>query len=795
MWRSYLSTALRSFAKNKASLVINLSGLVLGFTSFAVIGLYIHHERSYDAFHVKSDRIYRVTHNEKAGTPPGTRHVANVGPPVGPALKATFPQIEDAVRFRSTPERIVESGDKQFYEGRMFYVDPSVFNIFSFRLAKGDEQTALSLPNNIVVTEEMARKYFGNDDPLGKTLTIDHVTELKVTGVLAPFPDNVHLRFDFLMPFEAFKVPFGYPVTLESWGWISFHTYVLLNPGENAAALQAQLPEFVRAHWPPDRAEKFRMELQPLRDIYLGDVKHETVAGGNKTYLVVLALAGLMILAIAGFNFANLFSAASASRAKEMGVRKVIGARSKSVVVQLLGESLMISVLAALISLLILPLIETLLPSGLHVQVSASAIPYLSAIVVAVAICIGIVGGLYPSFFLSSFNMHSLLKGTFRTGKQGRSIRSGLILAQFSVSIMLVAAVFIVGDQVNYLLTKDPGYTKDELVLLRLPGDQLARRYPSLRNQLLSNSNVTAVSVGGGRMDGDNGSVPIVVEGVTPENGTPMAIDAVTFNFFKTIGITMLSGKEFSETSPADTLNGVIINQSAAQHFGWTPQTAIGKQMRVGNFAGNKEVIGVIPDFHFGPLHNKIAPLVVSYPRTQLQDVYVRFQTSNLSQLIESIRSDWAAVVPDLPFDFVFLSDHLAGLYRSEESFLLLFRLFAVISIAIACLGLYGLISQDIVYRVKEVGIRRVFGASEAGVTFLLLRKFVIIIALANLVAWPICWKLMNQWLSEFSYQQPMNLLIFPLSGILILFIAIGTVGFKTIRAAQANPIKSLRNE
>lgn len=296
-------------------------------------------------------------------------------------------------------------------------------------------------------------------------------------------------------------------------------------------------------------------------------------------------------------------------------------------------------------------------------------------------------------------------------------------------------------------------------------------------------------------MDGDNGNVPVVVPGVTEEGGIPMAIDAVTFGFFKTIGVTPLSGREFSESSPADTLRGVILNATAAKTFGWSAEESLGKRIRVGNFPGEREVIGVIPDFHFGSLRDKIGPLVISYPQTHLQDVYVRFRPHETESLVASVASDWQAVIPDIPFDYVILSDHLGGLYRSEQSFLMLFRLFAVVAMAIACLGLYGLVSQDVLYRVREIGIRKVLGASVSRLTVMLIRKFLVIVAVANLVAWPVCWQLMQRWLGEFTYHEPMSWLVLPLSGGLMLGIAVLTVGYKTVAAARANPVSSIRND
>jgi putative ABC transport system permease protein len=792
---NYILTAIRSIRKNKSSFFINFSGLLLGFICCGLIGLYVHHELSYDAVHEKGDRIYRVTHNEKAGEIPGHRHLGTVGPPVGPAFKETFPEVENFVRFRHTPDRIVRVGDKQNYEARIFYVDSTVFNVFTFPFQSGDPNTALNLPNSVVLTHETALRYFGNKPALDQEILLDNTTPLKVTGVLAPIPDNTTTKFDFLLPFNTFRVPFGYPVTLNDWGWISFHTYVLLRPGESAAELEDKIHEsIVSKHWKEDRAKGFRMELQPLRDIYLGDVKHEQLASGNKTYIAVLGFAGLLILLVAGFNFANLFAAISTSRAKEMGVRKVIGARNGSVVFQLIGESVMTSVAAGLTAILLLPLLQGYFPGNVSISGTTTEIYIIFAsVLIGIAVLTGLIAGIYPSLLLGNFSHLKLIKGSFKMSNTGIMIRKSLVFAQFAISIFLVSAVMIISSQIDFLLTKDLGYEKDELMILRMDGDRMSRNFPSLKTSLMQDPNVSGVSIGGGRMDGDNGNVPIYSDQFP--DGIAMSIDAVTFDFFKTIGVDLVAGREFTETQPADTTDGVIINEAAMKQLGWTLNDVIGKKVRVGQFPGDRQVIGVLPDFHFGTLHRAITPLVISYPRTRLQDIYVRFSTNDPVGLIAGIETRWKEIVPDLPFDFVFLNDHLTDLYNSERFFSTLFRFFAVAAIIIACLGLYGLVSQDVVYRTKEIGVRKVLGSTVSGISYLILKRFLVLVVLANIIAWPLCWYALSQWLNEFTYHQDINLLIFPLAGLTTASAALISVVYKTTAAAMANPVKSLRQE
>lgn len=782
MFQNYLLSALRSLKKHASSTFINFFGLVIGFTCCGLITLYLINELSYDRYNVNAERIYRVTHNEKTAEIAGVRHIPTVGPPVGPALKEKYPQVEEAVRFRYTHERIVRVGEVQNYEGRILYVDPSVFRVFTFEFLSGNPTTALSLPNSVVITKETSRKYFGEEPALDREILLDNNIPLKVTGVI-DVPPNTTLPFDVLLPFESFKVPAGYPVTLDSWGWISFHTYILLKPGSDPKELETMINnEFKAEHWQGDAAKKFKFELQPITDIYLGSIHnhHDKTASGNPIYITVLAIAGLVIVLVAAFNFANLFAATSASREKEMGVRKVIGAGKTNIVLQLIGEAVFLSLSASVVALAILLFFR---------DVSAN----FALAMIGVSILTGLAAGSYPSLLLGTIEHAKLLKGSFKTSGAGLAIRKGLVFAQFAISITLISSVFIISSQIEYIMNKDLGFKKDELLLLRMNGADMTKNLRALKLGLMQNPEVSDVSVGGGRMDGDNGNVSIVTE--TIPDGTPMPIDAATFDFFKTIGIEVLAGREFTETRPSDTLRGVIINELAAKQLGWTPEQALGKKIQVGGLVTDGEIIGVVPDFHFGPLRNAIQPLVISYPRARLQDIYVRYHTSNPAQFIASVQQVWRETVPQLPFDYTFLNDHLAGMYGQELFFARLFKFFAVAAIVIACLGLYGVVSQDVVYRVREIGVRKVFGASAFNISLLIGQRFLVVVIIANVVAWPLCQLMMQKWLDQFSYHSSINFLVFPLAGLLTTGVAIGSVIFKTVGAALADPVKALRRE
>ena len=782
--------------RNASTSLINIIGLVFGLVCTMVIGIYIHHELTYDQYHERADRIFRVTYNEQKGEIPGNRHEATVGPPVAPTLKERFTEVEDAVRFRYTPDCIIRVNDTQHYESRVFYVDPSVFNVFSFSLLKGNAATALAMPNNVVITSEMAIKYFGDDDPIGKTILMNNATSLVVTGVLAPIPSGTHLKFDFLLPFEAFKVPFGYPVNLSTWGWISFHTYVLLKPGTNANAFENKLVDLVKAHWSEDRAKKFRFDLQPLADIYLNGPPSERVEAGNKTYLFVLAIAGCLILVLAGFNFANLYAVISITRAREMGMRKVLGAQKKFVSRYVIGEASAIALVAAIAAIALLPsALDYLKSAGLNLSFSSDLIIKLVSITGIVSIATGVLAALYPATILSSFNHQQLVKGSFRTSRQGVMIRRSLIFIQFCITIALIASVMIINQQMKFIKTKDLGFEKDQLLLLRMQGESLSTRFAQLKTKLLQNPQIAAVSLGGGRMDGDVGTVPIYIEG-SLEEGVPMAISSLGFDFLKTVGVRLVEGREISERLPADTLRGVLINESAAKTFGWTATDAIGKKIRVGDILLDGEVIGVMSDFNFGPLNTSIEPLVMYYPRTHLQDIYVRFASGvDPEAALEAVRKDWQQLVPEFPFDYAFLNEYLASLYKSEKFFSLLFQAFAFVAIFISCMGLFALVSQDVTFRVKEIGVRKVLGASVKDITFMISRPFVVLIVVANLIAWPLGWIGMQSWLNEFSYHTSISWTVFAVAGLATLVLAMITIAYKTIRAGHENPVRSLRSE
>ncbi len=788
----FLQYNLRHFRHSKIQFGIAVTGLILGWSCFISIGLFMYRELTYDRFHTKYNRIYRINYNEKTGEVPGTRLLGTVGPQVGPAAKTAFPEVEEFARFRYSPDWIVRFNAIQSYENSVWYADSSVFRIFDFPLKEGNAQTALRFPNSVVITQAVARKYFGDGEAMGKTLTMNNES-YSVTGVLSEIPSNSHIRFDFLLPFHAFRVPYGYPVTMQDWGWISFYNYILLKPNASAGAVEAQLQGLVKQHFSPAAAKRFRLELQPLKDIYFGDAKDENTAEGNSVYMLVLGLSALMIIITASFNFANLFSAMSIAKAKDVGVRKMLGAGKKSLVLGINGLSVLLVLFTLIVSLLLLPFWAKLVPWGdLMVNLSPSGWVAGLLSLVTMACLIGCAAGLYPSLMMSGYSFQHLLKGAFRVSKKGVLLRKVMLVGQFVISIALLCSVFVISRQMGYLKRIDTGYAKNELMLIHMPGNEVARYFGPLRDRLDRDPYVVNTSLAGGKLDGNTGDVPIYTENTSPA-AQPMNIFSVSFDFFKTAGIPVLKGREFSYGNAYDSLQGVILNESAVRAIGWRPETAMGKRIRIGDIVMDGRVIAVVKDFNYSSLHNSITPLVMYYPRSHIEDIYVRFKGRDLSRIVSSISEDWHAVLPALPFDFSFMNDHLASLYRTDAIFEKMFRCFSIIAIIIACLGFYGLLSQDIIYRVKEIAVRKVLGANSSRISLLLLRQYLFLFAIANLVAWPASYYYMSKWLNEFPYRQPVQWALFPLASLVFLVLSVFSVSYLTRRAAMANPVHSLK--
>ena len=666
--KNYLLVSLRNLKSDLLNTSLSILGLFLAMLCSMVIYRVAQYELKHDQFHEKAELIYRVNYDESKN-PNSSRRLSTVGPPLGPAIKNFYPEVKDAVRLRYSRPSIIANNDLRFNEDGIFYVDPSFFSIFTYPLAQGSAITALSQANHIVITEEMALKYFGDKDPMGKILTINNSNPYKITAVIKTPLTNSHLKFDFLLPFEAFKVPYGYPVTLDDWGWISFYTYIELQEGADAKALEAKLPEFAANHFEEERASRFDYKLQPLSSIYFGDIHSEDMVSGTMNYIYGLITIGVMLILLASFNFINIFIAKSVNRAKESGVRKTLGASKQSLWLRYLIDPVMIVLMAFILAIIILPQSVRFVNIGLSTNIPLEQYQYLELgiIFLVFSVIVGVLAGIYPALIMSSYSTSSIAKGRFKTSVQGIRLRKGLLVLQFIITTLLIGGNLIVSNQISFIQNKDLGFDKNEIIMFELPGFTQERYFEALRTQLLTIPEVEEVVVGGGKLDGKGGSVPIVVEG--QEEPRPLYIESVKHDFFKTMGIEMIAGREFSRDSPNDSTDGIIINEAAAKVFGWSPEEALQKPMRVGGIMEG-HVLGVVKNYHFTSLHDPIEPIIIYFPRDLNTDIYARIKPSaDAKSLIAAINMEWQKVIPEVPFDFVFLNTHLDQLYEKDLEF------------------------------------------------------------------------------------------------------------------------------
>lgn len=793
MLSHYLKVGLRLLNRSRAHSVLSIAGLGLGLAAALLIFLYLRAERSYDAFHADADRLFRVTYEEI--DTPAMRHVPTVSAPLGPTLAAEYPEVESFTRLRHADRHILRTGDQQHYEDRFLYADSTFFDLFSFAFAAGDPQAALRVPNGIVLTAATAERYFGDRPALGEMMQLDDRAPLVVTGVLAKPLGPSHLQFDFLLPFSQFRVPMGYPVTLESWGWISFPTYIRLAPEADPAALEAQLVGFMARHFDGRRAEQARLRLQPVRDIYLGQPTHTRYRHGNPALLSGLQAIAVLILLLAGFNFTNLMTVQALRRGKEVGVRKVLGAVRWQVRGQILGEVLLLALLSLLVAAGLayegLALLREHLALNLAVQ-AADVLAFGGAFLAATLV-LGMLAGAYPAWLLARLPVMRAFRERITGRGQTASLRRVLVVLQFSIAAGLVFVSLAVFQQMEFLLGKDLGYDREQVVALHLPGDAPFEGFDVLKAQLLAQPEVAAVSRGDHLFDGIQGSVPIFAEGHGAEAVSAMNIYSIGVDYTETMGVAVVQGRALRPGEPT----ALLINEAAARYLaasvpGW--DAPLGKHLRVDEITEGT-VVGVIEDFHFASLHAEVAPLVLFQPEAAMQHILVRSQPGDAAALLGTLTATWAALFPDLPLDYTFLDAHVARLYQDEQRFLQLVAVFTLLALLIAGMGLYALMSFLCTLRLPEIAIRKVLGAEAWRVAWLLVRPFLAYLALANLIALPVAYLALQGWLGSYAYRVDLGWGLFAVATGATLVIGLGTIAYRTFQAAHTNPVTVLKAE
>ena len=797
MLKNYCKIAWRNLLRHKGYSFINIAGLAVGITCCLLILLFVQDELSYDRYHEKAKRIYRLTvENQMEGQ---TFVNALSSAPMVPALLRDYAEIESAVRFFPVDASVMVSYEgRSFYEERFFYADAAVFEVFTMPFIQGDPRTALAAPNTVVLTAEMAHKYFGEEDALGKTLKLNLEHDCVVTGVIKNIPHNSHLHFDFLASFQNVEGILG--ESLQSWTFNPFFSYLLLRPGGSARALEKKIVSLFDDNAGEQlRAIGLRLRplLQPLTDIHLHQLGNEHEAQNDIRYVYIFTAIALFILFIACINFMNLATARSELRAREVGLRKVLGSQRRQLVAQFLGEAVLMAIMATLIAIV---LIELLLPAFNAVADRELAVNYRSnwpfvAGLAGLTLFVGVVAGSYPAFFLAALQPMAVLKGRSGAGWRAFFSRKALVVFQFGVSIVLIVGTVVVHSQLDYMRHKNLGFDQEQVVVVPIKDAGLLAQRQTFKHKLLQNAAITRVTFTS-RYPG-TGTWGTVAR--RPDRAevqvTDMKVLLTDFDFIETLNISLLAGRSFSEERDADAGDRIILNETATRALGWNaPEEAVGKTISAfGNRSGT--VVGVVQDFHFQALHMGMQPLLLTPAADRYGYAMMRIAAPEMSGTLAYLKSAWAEFAPQWPFDYLFLDQNFDKLYRAEQRLGKLFAAFGSIAVLIACLGLFGLASFTASRRTREIGIRKVLGATASGIVHLLSREFVKLVLLANVIAWPAAYFAMNRWLQDFAYRVNLKWWTFALAGGVALLVALLTVSTQAIRAALANPVEALRYE
>lgn len=809
MIKNYFKTGIRILMRNKIYSLINIAGLATGLAACILILLYIQYELSYDRYNKNADRIFRITQHKQTSD---MLNYATSPEPLGPVLKSTFPGIENTVRMVQMSHHLsaydnvmVTFKSKQFYEQNLYFTDPSVFRIFTIPILKGDAKNGLSNPYSIFISASVARKYFGTDNnpdnPIGKTLKIGNSEDYTVSGVFKDFPHNSHIHADFLASFSSRTSGENNP----EWN-SNVYTYVLLKNKSDAVRIENQFPAFVKKYIPSSQDQKVSLTLMPLLNIHLhSNLRFEAEQQGDIKYIYLFSGIALLILVIACFNYINMATARSAKRALETGVRKVIGASRGQLIKQYFFESLLLNLfalmLAIVLSKLLLPYFNRF--TQLHISFSSVNSLWIWTLIAGVLCSVSLLSGLYPALLLSSYRPVLALKGKI-ISKSGIGLRRGLVIFQFTISVMLIICAIILQLQMNYIQNHHPG-TKDSQVILIRDRGNLLKSYASFKSELLHNpqiQNVTTTQFIPGFVHDETSFGPNDIEGFH-EKLPHIPIFYGDVDFVNTLGLKMKEGRNFSKDYPSDTQQSILVNEAAVKKIGW--KDPVGKyiwfkEMNLINgeisFSRKKKmVIGVVGNFHYESLKKIVSPAIIQPTNEPLLYIAVQTGNTNIAQTLLFIQKEWKIFVPEGLLDYTFLQDDYAAMYRPDYLLENIFKYFALLAIIIACLGLFGLVAFSAEQRTKEIGIRKVLGASVGNIMSMLSGEFLKLVIIAIIIAMPVAWWMINKWLQNYIYRIHVSWWIFAAGGLLVIIIAMITVSFQAIKAAMANPVKSLRSE
>jgi putative ABC transport system permease protein len=798
MLKNYLKVALRNISRTKVFSLINITGLAIGMAGTLMILMYVANELSYENFHQNRKQIYRVS--VEFGEKGKTMKFAGAMPELGPALTAEVPDVLNAVRFCRDEHAVLKYDQRKFSESNVFFADPSVFDMFTFPFLEGNKEKALQDPFSAVLTKKTAKKYFGEQNPLGQSIIYNDQYPLKITGIIKDIPANTHLTCDFLVSFSSLE-PLG---KMPERPWFVFgdtYTYLLIEKGASLQNLLQKIRELLQRNTSQRFASMIQFGLLNLSDIHMkSDAIVDLAPRGNMTYVTVFTFVAVLLLLIACFNFMNLSTARSLKRTKEVGMRKVLGAKRTQLIKQFLGESLVVTLMAVVLAFVLFELFYPFLNSFLKstLSVGQQSFKYLFILIPLVVFLVGIIAGLYPALFLSRYQPAQAMTDRFSPVSKKSGFRKMLVVAQFTMAVILIIGTLVIFRQLDFMKNSELGFEKENVVLINFrPKDpNFKGKYSVMRNQFKQSSQVLSVS-GAYTIPGRISKETKVIQkktGTEIQNQSIQAI-AVDFDYIDSMGMEIVQGRNFSKEISSDESNGMILNQSAVRELGL--KNPLEEKFAVPGKGGMKDmrVIGVVKDFHVYSFKQKIEPLMLYINPDYFYTVAVRIRPEDTPNTLAFLEKHWKDIFPESRFSYTFLEDSYHSLYVSEEKISQMLTLFSGLAVFVACLGLFGLASYMAEQRHKEIGIRKVLGADVSSLVSLLSKDFTKSVLLANALAWPLAYFAMSKWLQNYAYRIHLNIWMFVAAGLMVLVIALVTVSYQAVKAALSDPIDSLRYE
>jgi len=791
MFKNYMLIAFRNLKRNKVYSFINISGLAVGLACCIVVMLFVQDELSYDKFHDNADWIYRV--NSEVKHLDDIIYFLGIRNHLAPKMVKEFPEVTNSVRILPFGNVLIKFGDICLKEN-IVYSDKDVFRLFSFPLIKGDKRTVLKNLHSCVISEKIALKYFKEKGPIGEVITVDGKFDFQITGIMKNIPHNSHLKIDILVSFESLKRLYE----SETYESIFSLVYLLLEKNTSTGELEKKFPDFIREYFPEEMAMITEYSLQPLKSIHLhshlGLEKNSDIK-----YTYILSGVAFIILIIASINFINLSTACASYRTKEVGMRKVVGAKRIQLIRQFLGESVLISFVALLFAIILiflfLPSFNALSGKQLSLHLAENIQFYL--MLAGVTLFVGLLSGGYPAVFISSFQPAEIIKSCYKQSKFiSVFFRKGLVVLQFSISLILIIGTILISNQLHYIQNRDLGFNKENVITISISrNSSLANRYEFIKTELLSNSNINSMASSD---EVPGASYYFVRDGFYPEgypeNKSIIASQIFIGNdFIKFFRLNIIQGRNFSTEIITDRENAVILNESAVKLIGWT--SPIGKEIKVDDVYTKCTVIGVVKDFHLTSFHKEITPTIIRYNPDYARYFFIKIHPDNINKTIAFLEEKWKEYSPDTVFEYSFLEDDIEALYNEEKKTSQVFKFSSLLAIVLGCLGIFGLSTFTAKRRTKEIGIRKVLGATISNIVSLLSKEFLTLIIIANIIAWPVVYFVMKNWLQNFAYKISIGLWMFLTGALLVLFIALITISFQSIKAALANPVDTLRYE